>query len=133
MAGCARDGGVRAVEWQAQCRSAVESAVGLARQSGTTVTLSYRGDAFTRIKDRNREKLDAAVAAGRLTVLLGSQVREIRDDVVLLDGQDGPQLVPNDDVIVRIGGEAPVTLLEQIGVRFVTKALSPGAEVANAS
>ena len=113
--------------------SAVESAVGLARQSGTTVTLSYRGDAFTRIKDRNREKLDAAVAAGRLTLLLGSQVREIRDDVVLLDGQDGPQLVPNDDVIVRIGGEAPVTLLEQIGVRFVTKALSPGAEVANAS
>jgi thioredoxin reductase len=113
--------------------SAVESALGLARQAGTTVTLSYRGDALTRIKDRNREKLDAAVAAGRVNLLFRSHVREIREDLVLLECDSGPRLLPNDDVIVRIGGEAPVALLERIGVRFVTKALPNAPEVANAS
>ena len=112
--------------------SAVESALGLARQAGTTVTLSYRGDAFARIKPRNAEKLEAAVAAARVAVLYRSQVREIRDDVVLLDCDDGPLVLPNDDVIVRIGGEAPFALLEQVGVRLVIKALPTAGEVANA-
>ena len=55
--------------------SAVESALGLANQAGTTVTLSYRGDQFARIKERNREKLEAASAAARVRVVLRSQVR----------------------------------------------------------
>ena len=112
--------------------SAVESAIGLARQEGTTVTISYRGEAFTRIKARNAEKLDAAARDGRLEVLLRSEVREIRDDVVLLDCEGVPRVVPNDDVVVRIGGEAPFALLEQLGVRLVTKALSSPTEIANA-
>lgn len=113
--------------------SAVESAVGLARQAGTNVTLSYRGDAFARIKDRNREKLDAAIAAGRLELMLRSHVREIREDVVALECEGMPRLLPNDDVVIRAGGEAPIALLERIGVRFVTKVLATGPEVANAS
>ena len=112
--------------------SAVESAVGLARQEATTVTISYRGDGFTRIKERNAEKLEAAVKDGRLEVLLRSQVREVRDDVVLLDCDGVARVVPNDDVVVRIGGEAPYALLEQLGVRLVTKALVSSTEVANA-
>jgi thioredoxin reductase/Pyruvate/2-oxoacid:ferredoxin oxidoreductase delta subunit len=112
--------------------SAVESAVGLARQDGTTVTLSYRGDGFTRIKARNAEKLDAAVKDGRLEVLLRSEVREIRDDVVLLDCNGGVRVVPNDDVVVRIGGAPPFALLEELGIRLVTKALSPPTTIANA-
>ena len=112
--------------------SAVESALGLARQAGTTVTMSYRGDAFARIKPRNAEKLEAAVAAAKVAVLYRSHVREIREDVVLLDCDDGPLVLPNDDVIVRIGGEAPFALLEQAGVRLVTKVLPTAGEVANA-
>ena len=112
--------------------SAIESALGLARQAGTSVTLSYRGQAFARIKPRNAEKLETALAAGQLTVLYRSQLREIREDVVLLDGEDGPRVIPNDDVIVRIGGDAPFALLEQMNVRLVTKALPTGGEVANA-
>jgi thioredoxin reductase len=113
--------------------SAVESAVGLARQAGTTIALSYRGDAFTRIKPRNAEKLDAAVADGRVEVLLRSHVREIREDVVLLDCDGVSRVLPNDDVVVRIGGEPPFALLERIGARFVTKALAASTEVAHAS
>jgi len=107
--------------------SAIESALGLANQTGTTVTLSYRGEAFSRLKDRNRTRLDAATAVGRVTVRLHSQVREIRPEVAVLDVAGTTQIVPCDDVIVRIGGEPPTVLLEQLGVRMVTKELAPTA------
>ena len=101
--------------------SAIESALGLANQDGTTVTLSYRGDAFNRLKDRNREKLDRAVADGRLTAILRSQLREIRHDVAVLEIEGDARILPNDDVVIRIGGEAPTAFLERLGVRMVTK------------
>ncbi len=104
--------------------SAVESALGLANQDGTRVTLSYRGADFSRLKDRNREKLEAAADAGRIELLLGSQVREIRRDVVVLDHEGTLRLLPNDGVIVRIGGEAPYPFLQRIGVRIVKKELA---------
>jgi thioredoxin reductase len=101
--------------------SAVESALGLANQRGTDVTLSYRGERFDRIKDRNREKLDRAVADGRVRLSLRSEVREIRPEVVVVDVEGVSTIVPNDFVIVRIGGEAPYTFLERLGVRIVQK------------
>ena len=104
--------------------SAVESALGLANQPGTSVALSYRGREFGRVKDRNRDKLDAAVAAGRVELLLDSEVREIRREVVVLDHAGTPRLLPNDGVVVRIGGEAPYPFLERTGVRIVRKELA---------
>ncbi len=101
--------------------SAVECAVGLANQAGTTVHLCYRGTAFTRIKPRNQEKLDRAVANRRIALLLGAEVREIRPDVVVVERPSGTMLVPNDDVVIRIGGDAPYAFLERIGVRIVQK------------
>ncbi len=101
--------------------SAIETVVGLANQAGTEVALSYRGDGFSRIKARNREKLDAVVRRRRVELLLETRVREIRDDVVILDGKDGSTIRPNDDVVIRIGGDAPQAFLERIGVRMVQK------------
>lgn len=101
--------------------SAIESALGLANQEGTQVILSYRSTGFARIKDRNREKLDKAVAKQKVTLLLQSEVREIREDRVVLDVQGDTTILPNDDVIIRIGGEAPYAFLEKLGVRIVHK------------
>jgi thioredoxin reductase (NADPH) len=109
--------------------SAVESALGLANQSGTHVSLSYRGAEFGRVKDRNREKIDAAIAAGKVELLLESQVREIRREVVVLEHAGTPRLLPNDGVVIRIGGEAPYPFLERIGVRIVKKELALEPEV----
>ena len=101
--------------------SAVESAVGLANQPGTQVHLSYRGEALTRVKDRNRQKFDAAVAAGKVSAFFGSEVQEIREsDVILRIGEQTVHL-PNDHVIIRIGGVPPLKFLERIGVRVVRK------------
>jgi thioredoxin reductase/NAD-dependent dihydropyrimidine dehydrogenase PreA subunit len=104
--------------------SAIESAVGLAHQEGTTVSLSYRGAEFSRLKERNRAKIDAAVAAGEVELLLGSQVREVRRDEVVIEVAGGSRTLPNDDVIVRIGGEAPYPFIERCGVRIVKKSLA---------
>lgn len=101
--------------------SAVECAVGLANQDGIEVHLSYRGDRFSRIKSRNQEKLDRVVARGRVQLLLNTTVREIRADVVLIEGPTGTRILPNDDVVIRIGGDAPYAFLERIGVRIVQK------------
>lgn len=101
--------------------SAIESALGLINQTGTQVTLAYRGTAFDRIKPRNREKLDAALSRQRLSLLLESQVREIREDRVVLDVKGTSTILPSDNVIVRIGGDAPFAFLEKLGVRIVQK------------
>lgn len=101
--------------------SAIESAVGLANQEGTGVTLAYRGEAFSRIKDRNQARIDQAVASGGVRVLFRTVVREIRPDMVVLDTAGDAAILPNDDVVVRIGGEAPFAFLERLGVQIVQK------------
>jgi thioredoxin reductase len=101
--------------------SAIETALGVANQPRATVHLSYRGDDFARAKERNREKLAAQVERGRITLVLRSQVREIRADVAVLE-QDGQTLIlPNDEVVIRIGGDAPYAFLQRLGIRVVQK------------
>jgi len=101
--------------------SAVESAVGLARQKGTTVTLSYRSAEFQRVKERNRKLLDEAVHCGVIRLLLKSQIREIHEREVVLEVEGREEIVRNDIVVVRIGGEPPFKFLEQIGIQIVKK------------
>lgn len=101
--------------------SALESAIGLAHQPNTTVHLSYRKDNFERAKERNRKKLDKAISAGRVHLLLQSTVLEIRPDFVRLEMGDGEVELPNDTVIIRIGGEPPSRFLEDAGVATVVR------------
>ena len=101
--------------------SAVESALGLANQRNTQVAISYRGDAFQRIADRNREKIARAIDAGKVTPYFNSQVREIREDRVVLEQNVASTILPADYVVIRVGGEAPHAFLERLGVRIVEK------------
>ncbi len=101
--------------------SAVETALGLANQAGTEVRISYRGETFARIADRNRAKVDRAIAAGKVTPHFGSHVREIREDVVVLGSGEESTILPTDFVVIRIGGDAPYAFLERLGVRIVEK------------
>jgi thioredoxin reductase len=116
--------------------SAVESAVGLANQPGTQVVLSYRKDRLDRPNERNRTKLEEAIRAKKVFPLFGSRVREIRTGAVVLDVKGQARLLPNDFVIVRIGGDPPRGFLERIGVRIVEKDVplpAEGPRVARAS
>src|SRR5580692_2504194 len=52
--------------------SAVEAAMGLANQKGNKVTLSYRREAFARIKERNAGRIQEHMRSGKVTVLFNS-------------------------------------------------------------
>jgi thioredoxin reductase (NADPH) len=101
--------------------SALEAAASIAELGDTAVILSYRGDAFQRAKQKNRQRVDEASSNGRLKVLLNSQIREIRPAEVLLK-QSGQELkVSNDAVIVSAGGILPNDFLRSIGIQVETK------------
>ncbi len=101
--------------------SALEAAASVAELGDAHVTLSYRGEAFQRAKQRNRQRVDAAAASGRLTVLLNSQLTEIRPDEVLLRHADKDLKLANDAVIVSAGGILPNDFLKSIGIQVETK------------
>ncbi len=101
--------------------SALEAAIALSEVPGTRVTLSYRSAAFSRVKAKNRERLEAQKKAKRLRVALGSQVKSVHDDYVVLDYKDAARRVKNDHVIVCAGGLLPTPLLQKIGIQFDTK------------
>ena len=101
--------------------SAIESAVAIAEQPGTTVTLSYRSAAFSRAKRKNRERLSAAQRAGRIEVVLESNVQEIASGTVTLDRNGESLQLRNDAVIVNAGGILPTSFLKGIGIAVDTK------------
>ena len=101
--------------------SAIEAALAVAAEPGAHVTLSYRKQAFDRVTETNRAKLQKAQDAGRLTLALRTQVRQITPDQVSLDGDDGPLLIDNDTVIVCAGGVLPTPMLKELGIAVETK------------
>ncbi len=101
--------------------SAIESAVSLGEQPGTSVTLSYRSAAFNRAKRKNRQRLEEAESAGRVKVLLESNVIAIGPQDVELE-QKGKQLrLPNEAVIINAGGILPTPFLKELGIEVETK------------
>ena len=101
--------------------AALEAALAISGEPGTTVTLSYRSNAFSRVKPKNRELIQKAGNSGRLSLLLESTVKEIRPATVQLD-QKGTEIdLPNDAVIVCAGGILPTPLLKEIGIKIETR------------
>jgi thioredoxin reductase len=107
--------------------SAVEAAIGLARQRGNRTSLSYRREKLVRIKKKNEERIASLLASGRVEGLFTSEVQEIRKDSVRLRTAQGPKELANDYVFVFAGGEPPFELLRQIGIRFGGEAAAPAA------
>lgn len=110
--------------------SAVEVAMGLAHQRGNAVTLSYRKEAFTRIKERNAKRLQEYRRGGKLTVIFNSAPVEIRSRSVVLDVGGRQREIPNDYVWVMAGGTPPNDFLQRIGVRVGPHDLTAAAGAA---
>jgi thioredoxin reductase len=102
--------------------SALEAAASIAEVGDAgSVVLSYRGDAFSRAKPRNRERVSEAQRAGRLHVMLESQVEEIEPAAVSLRTNGTTQRFANDSVIISAGGILPGDFLRAVGVEIDTK------------
>jgi thioredoxin reductase (NADPH) len=104
--------------------SAVEAAMGLAHQKGNKVTVSYRKDVFSRLKERNDKRVREYMKKGQLQVVFNSQPLEIREGSVTLEVQGGKRELPNDYVFVFAGGTPPNAFLEKIGVQLGNQDLS---------
>lgn len=106
--------------------SAVEAALALADQPHNQVTISYRKDAFSRIKPANLERIEDAVARRRVEILWSTNVKEITPDAVIYtNGRDGPFQIENDVVAIFVGGELPTKFLRACGVAIDTKFGAP--------
>ena len=101
--------------------SALEAAASVAESGARSVTLSYRGEGFSRAKPRNRERIAEAERSGRLRVLLESHVRRIDPESVVIDCKGREVKLTNDAVIVSVGGILPADFLRQVGVEVETK------------
>ncbi len=101
--------------------SAIEAAVSIAEQPGTAVTLSYRGEAFGRVKPKNRDRVKDAEADGRLTVALNSRILAIAPQTVSMEEAGVQKELRNDAVIVCAGGILPTPMLKELGIRVEAK------------
>lgn len=109
--------------------SAVETAMGLAHQRGNSVTLSYRKNEFSRIKERNAQRLKEFVKSGKLTVVFDSQPVEIHERVVVLEVAGKRRELANDYVWVLAGTLPPNDFLQRIGVQLGLQDLTHSASV----
>jgi len=101
--------------------SAVEAALLLSGKN--EVTLTYRGDKFSRIKPKNAEKIMEAIENQNVNVLFHTEVKKIEKETILLEDTSDSRFVEmkNDLVYIFAGGELPVALLKKAGVSMTTK------------
>jgi len=101
--------------------SALEAALTISQEPGAVVTLSYRGAAFQNANPRNVASVDEAAKAGRIQILMQSNVKRIgaRDVSILYQGREID--LPNEYVLVCAGGILPTGILRDIGVEVETK------------
>ena len=101
--------------------SAIESALLLADHN--KVTISYRGNAFSRIKPMNAERINDAIKSGLIDVKLNSNLVAIEKNSILYTENDSTEVLKMDNDLVYIfaGGELPTQFLKKIGIEVNTK------------
>ncbi|MCB0305043.1 MAG: NAD(P)-binding domain-containing protein, partial [Calditrichaeota bacterium] len=98
--------------------SAVEAAIGLARQKGNQVTISYRKHQFFRIKKKNEERIGRLIKERKIQPVFDSNVLEIAPDAVKLRRHEEVLQIPNEFVFVFAGGIPPFKMMKEMGIRF---------------
>jgi thioredoxin reductase/NAD-dependent dihydropyrimidine dehydrogenase PreA subunit len=102
--------------------SAVENALALGEAGCcASVSISYRRNTFARCRAENRRRIDALIHAGKVKPLMPSEVKRINATDVVLNVAGRDTTIPNDAVIIQIGGTAPSELLQRFGIDVVTK------------
>jgi len=98
--------------------SALEAAIRIAERGQAEVALSYRGAELSRAREANRSRAMELAGSGELQLLLPSEVRVVEPGEVHLDWGGRAVRIPNDDVLVHIGGEVPTEFLRKVGVEM---------------
>lgn len=98
--------------------SAVESAMLLMDQN--EVLLSYRKDTFSRIKPKNRERIQAAIDEGKIKMAFNTVPIEIKPETIALQNNTTEEVeeIPNDRIYIFAGGELPTSFLKNSGIEI---------------
>ena len=83
--------------------SAVEASIACA-DANSKVTLSYRGNEFTKVKSENLDKLRQLETQNKINILFNSNIKEIHANRVEFDNGES---IENQSVITLIGKELP--------------------------
>jgi thioredoxin reductase (NADPH) len=101
--------------------SALEAATTIASEVGTTVTLSYRSDSFSRAKPKNRDLVQELSDSGQMRVMFSSNVQSIGEADVEISTGESTESIPNDAIVVSAGGILPSAFLRTVGIQVETK------------
>jgi len=89
---------------------------------GNRVTISYRSEKFSRLKEKNFQLIHEAINNNQVKAIYNSNVKQIFDDYVILQTNENNEIkIKNDLVYVFIGGELPNQFLEKIGIKITKK------------
>jgi len=87
------------------------------------VTLSYRGDAFNRIKPGNGLRIKEAMSQHKVDVRFNTSIKSIEGDHVEITNLISGVVtdLENDLVYIFAGGELPSEFLEKVGIKITKK------------
>jgi thioredoxin reductase/ferredoxin len=100
--------------------TALETAIAVAEHAKST-TISYRKPDFSRPKEGNVEKLNKLVGNGKLKLMMESEVKEIKEDkVILIDNNKNKNEVSLDNsmVFTMIGKELPLDFFRRSEIQM---------------
>ncbi len=104
--------------------SAIEAALALL-EGNNNITISYRGDSFSRLKPKNFENIKNAADERKIDIVFKSNVTAISEKAVkIMFEKDGITLekeIKNDLVFILAGGELPNEFLTKAGIRITKK------------
>jgi len=100
--------------------SAIESALLLKDNNETT--LSYRKNQFSRLKPKNKEKINEAINDKSIEIIFNSNVASINEKSVLLKTNDNQvKEIENNLVFIFAGGELPAGFLQKAGIQITKR------------
>ena len=98
--------------------TALETAIAVAEHAKST-TISYRKPAFSRPKEGNVEKFNKLVDDSKLKRMMESEVKEIKEDkVVLVDKDKNEVVINNSMVFTMIGRELPLDFFKRSKIQM---------------
>jgi thioredoxin reductase len=95
---------------------AMETALALAAQPGTRVSIVHRGSGFRRGKQRNIDALSAAVARGRIEIWFRAEVECLETRGLVVEAAGERRCLPFDAIFVHIGALPAGELLRSAGL-----------------
>lgn len=102
--------------------TAMETAVALASQPRTSVTILHRGATYSRGQPRNIAEVERLRKAGRIRLRFGARITEVGSGFLRIEGPDGQLRLPFDAVFVLIGHIPPWDTLRNAGIKSTAEA-----------